>query len=103
MVRPLGANSTRTDNQREKARIYYAAKRAKVQAGKNSPCMDCGFEPVHPCQMDYDHRDSSQKVNSIAHMTLVREETLLAEIEKCDLICANCHRLRTLRRYKGKE
>ena len=56
--------------------------------------MDCGgsFPPV--C-MDFDHRDGSTKVNSIAHWSLSDLPGLMAEVAKCDLVCANCHRLRT--------
>jgi hypothetical protein len=33
----------------------------------------------------------------------VSEETLLGEIAKCEIVCANCHRLRTyLRRQESK-
>jgi hypothetical protein len=49
--------------------------------------------------MDFDHRDGSSKLGNIA--SLVKRwswKRLLAEIEKCDIICANCHRIRTAQR-----
>ena len=64
-------------------------------AAKARPCADCKgrFDPV--C-MDFDHHDG--KKFDIGSMNTHAEETLLAEIAKCDVVCANCHRLRTQRR-----
>lgn len=62
---------------------------------ENKPCMDCGniFPPV--C-MDFDHRDPTDKVDNIARLVVRGNKAkLLEEIEKCDLVCANCHRKRT--------
>lgn len=61
---------------------------------KAKPCMDCGnsFPPV--C-MDFDHRDGSEKVGNVSALYECSLQTLLNEIAKCDLVCANCHRLRT--------
>ena len=65
---------------------------------KSRPCADCGrsFDPV--C-MDFDHRPGTTKVAVVSRL-LNDEQKLLAEIEKCDLICACCHRLRTKSRGK---
>jgi hypothetical protein len=67
---------------------------AVIQAMKNVPCADCGqrFDPV--C-MDFDHRDPSQKQFTIAGGYSRSLEALLDEIAKCDIVCANCRRLRT--------
>jgi len=49
--------------------------------------------------MDFDHRPGSKKVNAIACMAgRVSWDQTLAEIEKCDLVCSNCHRIRTKQR-----
>lgn len=68
----------------------------KVRALKESaPCMDCGNFYAHYV-MDYDHRDPSTKVRTVS--ALVNAFTwaaVLLEIEKCDLVCSNCHRIRT--------
>jgi hypothetical protein len=48
--------------------------------------------------MDFDHRDSETKTGNVSNMVkrynagLAR---LLDEIAKCDVVCSNCHRLRT--------
>ena len=60
------------------------------------PCMDCGgvFPPV---AMDFDHRPGEIKVSGVCEMVRGRwsKEKILAEVAKCDLVCANCHRVRT--------
>jgi hypothetical protein len=63
------------------------------------PCMDCGFKPAHYAQMHFDHRDPKTKVGNVGNMaSSASAGRLEAEIAKCDLVCANCHALRTVRR-----
>ena|SRR5712691_7395370 len=72
---------------------------------KSQPCTDCGgsFDPV--C-MDFDHLDGNDKVpGGIARLVANAYgwEAIMAEIAKCELVCANCHRLRTAARgYKNQ-
>jgi hypothetical protein len=56
------------------------------------PCCDCG-EP-DPVVLDLDHR-RDKKFDIAASLTYRKWEVILAEIEKCDVVCANCHRRRT--------
>lgn len=71
---------------------------------KNKPCADCNkFYP--PWVMDFDHRDGKTKLGSVSFLTfrkLLKFDKILEEIEKCDLVCANCHRERTHRRLQEK-
>jgi hypothetical protein len=77
--------------------------REQVNASKNGPCTDCKrtFPPV--C-MDYDHRNPEEKREEIAQLVAKRHcwETIEAEIAKCDLVCACCHRLRTAKMLDWK-
>jgi hypothetical protein len=41
---------------------------------------------------DFDHVDPSTKEGSIADMWSRKKEILVTELEKCRLLCANCHR-----------
>ena len=50
------------------------------------------------CAMDFDHRDPSTKVRGVTRMINGSTDRMLAEAAKCDIVCANCHRLRTFRR-----
>jgi hypothetical protein len=91
-----------SDKGKANARGRRKEKAAFVRAMKSIPCADCGgtFDPV--C-MDFDHRDSSTKIAPVAHMVHFGFDALRAEIAKCDVVCSNCHRLRTFRRRKHGE
>ncbi len=60
-------------------------------------CTDCGYAE-HPQALEFDHLGG--KVSEVAKMVgkTTSLETILAEIDKCEVVCANCHRLRTARR-----
>ena len=59
------------------------------------PCIDCGESD--PIVLEFDHRNPSEKKDEISHMvsTAAPLSSLEAEIEKCDVRCANCHRRKT--------
>lgn len=65
----------------------------------NKPCVDCGVNYPAVC-MDFDHLDGTDKEACLNVLVSngVGKDRLEAEIEKCDLVCANCHRLRTEKR-----
>lgn len=69
--------------------------REHVSLVKSVPCQDCeGEYPTYV--MDLDHRDPNEKCGNIdKFINLGSWKKLLAEIEKCDVVCANCHRERT--------
>jgi len=67
---------------------------------KRRPCMDCGVQYA-PWIMQCDHV-RGQKVGDITTMMNARGvQHLLAELEKCEVVCANCHAERTHRRQVG--
>jgi len=49
--------------------------------------------------MDFDHRDRSKKKAHVSKLRHWSDATLLREMEKCDVVCANCHRIRTHRNH----
>lgn len=68
---------------------------------KRVPCADCGGT-FHPFVMDFDHREGEAKrFNISAAVPLgLSLESVAEEAAKCDVICSNCHRMRTLRRIE---
>jgi hypothetical protein len=49
--------------------------------------------------MDFDHLDSTDKIGSISQLVnSLYIKKALEEIKKCELVCANCHRMRTWNR-----
>ena len=71
---------------------------AYVRALKQNPCTDCGIMYPYPA-MDFDHCRGVKDMD-ISKMCRrpVTWERLLEELAKCDLVCANCHRIRTWQR-----
>jgi hypothetical protein len=63
-------------------------------AYKGDRCLDCGNTYRHVCY-DFDHRDPFQKAFQIATNYSKPLGELKLEADKCDLVCSNCHRIRT--------
>ena len=78
---------------------YQVRARELVRKAKEVPCKDCGNEYPHYV-MQFDHLDPKLKVREVSRMVSsgVSEETLLVEILKCEIVCANCHAARTYHR-----
>jgi hypothetical protein len=94
------------DNNLEGSRRYTNDKRAKriswfQELKSNIPCVDCG-QIYEPYCMDYDHiLEKGQKIKHVSRMVLdhTPKEVILAEIEKCELVCLLCHNKRTHDRF----
>lgn len=54
-------------------------------------CENCGYDRC-PAALDFHHRDQSQKTANVGQLMLGSWESLVAELDKCDLLCSNCHR-----------
>jgi hypothetical protein len=89
----------RRRQQKREARIARNAWLRELREGK--PCTDCGV--IYPPEaMHWDHLPGSEKLGEISG-TLRNNgpSKILAEIGKCELVCANCHAIRTYRRLHG--
>lgn len=105
------------DNHPERSKAYmdsYRKKHPEVYkiAGKRSrikllkalwemkefPCTDCGIQ-FPPCIMQFDHVRGI-KVRAVSSMTNLAD--MIEEAKKCELVCANCHGIRTWTRLQKK-
>lgn len=68
-----------------------------IKEAKNVPCVDCHETYPWYC-MDFDHLRDKKFNLSVAAQKAWALDTIRAEIEKCDVVCANCHRKRTFER-----
>lgn len=69
--------------------------RVKVDRG----CADCGIKRPEPEVYDFDHLPGAEKIANVSTLlTKGSWDQFTAEIEKCEVVCANCHRVRTRNR-----
>jgi len=52
---------------------------------------------------DWDHRNPTEKTHAISRMNCRPDDLFFAEIAKCDLMCKNCHGMRTIQQHKDNE
>ena len=77
------------------AQAYWPIRQV-VHAAKDVPCMDCGVRyPL--CATDFDHV-RGKKLFGLNDATSHSLQKVKDEIAKCDVVCANCHRIRTTKR-----
>jgi hypothetical protein len=69
-------------------------KKIKYIEYKGSECNDCGLSyPEEPYVIfDFHHRDPNEKEFDWSKMRLRSDDKIKEEIDKCDLLCSNCHR-----------
>ena len=64
-------------------------------------CVDCGYRS-HPAALQFDHRPGEVKIHNVAGWPGDLASMIL-EMDKCDVVCANCHAIRTALRYENPE
>ena len=69
--------------------VRYHAKKDFVNSYKNE-CAKCG--ETREYVLDFHHKDPSQKDFTIGKISIKDSNLIQKEIEKCVLLCANCHR-----------
>jgi hypothetical protein len=65
---------------------------------KEHHCVDCGES--NPIVLEFDHIKPNEKEFGISKM--MRDYTwdqILKEIDKCEVVCANCHKIRTAKQF----
>ncbi|MFJ6579250.1 hypothetical protein ACIQMY_25225 [Streptomyces sp. NPDC091368] len=75
-------------------RLYF--QRIKIDRG----CADCGYN-ANPVALDFDHLPGAKKLYRVCTMAGMSRALIDAEIAKCEVVCANCHRIRTADRLNS--
>jgi hypothetical protein len=89
---------TRTLRLEQKRRWQAAFRGWYISLKEGKPCADCG-SVLPPAVMQWDHLPGTDKTAELGRLWRTYcKQRVLDEIAKCELVCANCHALRTLRR-----
>jgi hypothetical protein len=91
------ANRPRYVSQALARKQALAAERAAflIEFFRERPCADCG--EADPVVLEFDHK--TDKLFNISKGLRDRSwQSVLDEIAKCEVVCANCHRRRTARK-----
>jgi len=67
-------------------------RKSELVAARGGHCLDCGYS-ASVAALEFHHRDPTTKSFALAEFGGALER-LLREAQKCDLLCANCHRVR---------
>lgn len=108
------------ENQKEYARNWYlrnkeiTVERARASTKRNRKrnleyvnaikvrlgCTDCGYNK-NPVALDFDHVGTDKMMNICKLAAMAYSiEMIDKEIKKCEVVCANCHRIRTQNRIR---
>lgn len=95
--RPKGRNplaySLSKEYQRNINHKTYRKFRFEVVKIKGNKCFKCGKKNLPVAVYELHHRDPTQKDMTISDARAKSWEKFVEEMEKCDLVCCNCHRI----------
>ncbi len=87
---------------KEYMRARRNVQKTKVDEIKGVPCADCGGSFPTEC-MDFDHVRGKKLYNISQMYALYKPWAVLKkEIDKCDIVCSNCHRIRSRKGVKRR-
>lgn len=87
-------------------RDWATAKRTKIINDLNKlklelGCKDCGYKENHAA-LQFDHLPQFKKVSEVSSLAVSGTKALEEELAKCEVVCANCHCIRTANRRIAK-
>jgi hypothetical protein len=93
----------RTEKAIKKTKELYDKNKAFVDSYKmKRGCACCSWKDF-PEGLDLDHKNPEEKYQDISSMLTRQKSILLAELAKCIVLCACCHRLKTARPKEFKK
>ncbi len=78
-------------------KLRHRQKKIECIAYKGGKCIDCLLEynGKNACIFHMHHRDPAEKDFAIGNQVVSKAwSTIVKELDKCDLLCANCHEMR---------
>lgn len=98
-----GYNKRRREKMGDVLRRQERARSAGVQSfirtfKVSKGCADCGFN-AHHAALDFDHVENDKALNVCNAKSIAQAKS---EIVKCEVVCSNCHRVRSFDRLQAK-
>ncbi len=103
------------EGRKEYSREYYLKNKERIRARSKQSrqdrrnwfteiksemkCNRCGFS--HTAALDFHHKDPGEKEFKISDIRHGSKEKILKEINKCEILCANCHRVHHYKEIYG--
>lgn len=81
---------------KERARAF-SKKLVLIKYKLEQGCVDCGYNADHRA-LEFDHLPGTIKTKTVMGMTYSSWKVIWAEVAKCEVVCANCHAIRTMDR-----
>lgn len=97
VIKYVDAKTERLTEDERKRRNYNAVKDRRQKLKQMSveylggKCIKCGYNNC-VWALDFHHKNPKEKDFTIGKYTTIGWEKLKLELDKCDLLCANCHR-----------
>jgi len=79
------------EDRRRYMREYYAKRIESLKARLGGVCVSCGSTE----DLEFDHIDPESKSFSISELMKYSKEVVDSEIEKCQLLCSHCHKIKS--------
>lgn len=89
--------SEKTTDRKHKAFLIEYIQKLK----SSTPCMDCKISYPYYV-MDFDHVRGRKQKNVMELIPTLSKKKIDEEIAKCEIVCSNCHRVRTHQRKVKK-
>jgi hypothetical protein len=93
-VKRLARNASALKRSRENREML-----AKIKLEKG--CCRCGYNGHHSA-LDFNHIDPSTKKFNLGEVGHRSIKLIMAEVEKCEVMCANCHRIHTYETHPSR-
>lgn len=90
-------NQCKNCNSKESSKKTVSKRKMLYDYLANKCCTDCGIS--NPIVLEFDHIDPTNKKHNVSSMMGYSWSKILEEINKCDIVCANCHRIRTAKQF----
>lgn len=91
---PKIADKLRRQDRARAHRVLKWVRNFKMAAG----CADCGYNEHHAA-LEFDHVRGEKRINVCNAKSIAQAQ---AEIAKCEVVCSNCHRIRTFERMQER-